>query len=456
MNKTWSEGDTLRFIRSHFHFLCLYDDKVFDGLDGRVLLGLNDSNISNILPELSLKHTSMFITKLSTFMTTQTSTSSQHLSKDRNDSQLPVIRSAEDLEPRVLIEVWRDGIFCGEAWLPSILTLNFKDAQDIQLQLRRTWSPEEIISNGHIPRKQIIFGVLRVRARFSPNIVVGSSIQEVGGGSLFLSIIDCSQFSCAIAGKFNFKVFVLPPVQVSETIRLVFESDTVLAEGGENVIWEQQLTLEFLPLHEWKTKAADLLQLKPQESIKLFDLRKWAINREWFRFSPRYNRYDADIFPIHEPCALTGKVFTLSAPESVAELLSDPCFTTQLEESVDLVLLSWGVDSKGYPVFKIDEGQKWTGHSWRLRHLLLCCILFSHKPGISSLIRFANSIKSTRRLNFDEDGSGEASFTLGASKGFAWFDETSRTVPRAWKDQGFPPPRCTISQLIEIGKVRLN
>ena len=451
VNKTWSEGDTLRFIRSHFHFLSQYKDSVFDGIDGRVLIGITDANIGNILPELVPKHMSMFVTKLGTFMTIEASSSSKLLSKERELSRMPSARSVEDMEPRVLIEVWRDGVFCGEAWLPSILTLNHRDPQDINLQLRRTWSPEEIVTSGYIPRKSIIFGVLRVKARFSPTLVIASSIQEAGGGSLHMTIVDCSQFTCAIAGRFTFKLFVLPPLEVSETIRLVFESDSVLTEGGDCAFWDQQVTLEFLAVEDWKLKANMSSKGAQGGTPNISTLRGWALSREWFKFSPRYNRYDAELFPIHEPCAISGKRFILNAPEDVTRVNFD-----HLVEAVDLVLMSWGVDSRGNPLPIFDEGQKWTGHSWRLRHLLLCCIIHSHKQGISSLIRLSNSLKSPRRLNFDEDGSGEASFTLGAAKGDEWYASSSRTVPRTWQDQGFPAPWLTISQLIEIGKIRLN
>jgi hypothetical protein len=81
INKAWSEGDTLRFIRSHFNFLSQYSERVFEGIDGRVLLGLTTGNVGKIIPELTEKHRFLFLTKLNSFLPSASASSAETVLK---------------------------------------------------------------------------------------------------------------------------------------------------------------------------------------------------------------------------------------------------------------------------------------------------------------------------------------------------------------------------------------
>ena len=95
---------------------------------------------------------------------------------------------------------------------------------------------------------------------------------------------------------------------------------------------------------------------------QLVQFRTFAQNRDWQSFHS--NHYDWWAFPIGSPSSY-GYRYSVSK-ESVEILKQSPQFLSNLSESADLLLFSWGWDStKNESLANVDSGQAWA--NWPIR-----------------------------------------------------------------------------------------
>lgn len=95
---------------------------------------------------------------------------------------------------------------------------------------------------------------------------------------------------------------------------------------------------------------------------QLAQFRTFAQNRDWQSFHS--NHYDWWAFPIGSPSSY-GYRYSVSK-ESVKILKQSSQFLSNLSESADLLLLSWGWDSaKNESLANVDSGQAWA--NWPIR-----------------------------------------------------------------------------------------
>ncbi len=124
---------------------------------------------------------------------------------------------------------------------------------------------------------------------------------------------------------------------------------------------------------------------------------------------------------------------------------------TRLKEAVSLVLLSWGWDMTEGKESKMKmEGRTWMDHSWRIRHVLLSCIIFEYKQGMAGLVSLYQMLLRRRRVYTEENGEGEAVFSLGEEKGKKFFKAARRrdgTIGKNW-----PKRQSTLEELVRIAK----
>ena len=99
-----------------------------------------------------------------------------------------------------------------------------------------------------------------------------------------------------------------------------------------------------------------------ENANQLAQFRTFAENRDWQSFHS--NHYDWWAFPIGSPSSY-GYRYSVSK-ESVKVLKQSTEFLSNLSESADLLLLSWGWDStKNENLVNVDSGQAWA--HWPIR-----------------------------------------------------------------------------------------
>jgi hypothetical protein len=513
----WSEGETLFFLRANFPFLKKYKDNVFDGVDGRVLLGITDTNARRIFgEELAERDVGLLLAKLNFFRSSVVPppTVSRHSAlpdqadspdelrspqivpaaglpsggapptrvDPRRESAVPIGGGGrEEDEASLLVEVWdTQERFMGETWLPGLSMLATKEKTEHKLQLRRTFSASEIARSPLIAPKPFLFGALKIRARYAQNCVVSDCKQETSGGTLYVTILDCLMYRGAISDALKFKIYVLPPTVVSEQIRQVYESRA--SEVSNSLcVWDEDLELHFLGVDAWRKKIAasdDVLMAaradtalseKTGEAMgpRLEELRDWAMREQWFMFHPRYSRYDAAVFPIHEATACSGEAHMLRSSEETKTLRKSPSFMARFKDALNLVLLSWGFSPEGSASTSAtrrqssggESGKRWMDHSWRLRHLLLSCMLLEYRQGLRTLVEVFSTLLRRRRVNIEETGEGEGIFTLGEEEGRKWFKTKLRSYDRSASERShhsWPRRGASLEELVRIAKSNMN
>mmetsp|Transcript_17182 Transcript_17182/g.53819 ORF Transcript_17182/g.53819 Transcript_17182/m.53819 type:complete len:198 (+) Transcript_17182:328-921(+) len=146
-------------------------------------------------------------------------------------------------------------------------------------------------------------------------------------------------------------------------------------------------------------------------------LRGWADAGNWFLFSPPYSRYDELLLPVDEATALRPDGEHCLTRAGLEELRRDARYLRCHEHVARLVLLSWGWDAERAAPAEApdaDAGQGWRESGalgWRLRHLCLSLWLLGQAHLRESAKRFVLSLGTL--APWDEDGTGEALFTLG-------------------------------------------
>ncbi len=129
-----------------------------------------------------------------------------------------------------------------------------------------------------------------------------------------------------------------------------------------------------------------------QNADQLSKFRTFAMNRDWQSFHG--NHYDWWAFPIDSPSSY-GYRFSVSK-ESIEILKQSPMFLSNLAESADLLLLSWGWDStKNKNLEALDLGQAWADWPIRLYKAWRSMQIFGLADKEFSLRTYAHFLKES-------------------------------------------------------------
>eukprot|EP00397_Hematodinium_sp_SG-2012_P004567 GEMP01004579.1.p1 GENE.GEMP01004579.1~~GEMP01004579.1.p1 ORF type:complete len:1249 (+),score=306.76 GEMP01004579.1:227-3973(+) len=164
--------------------------------------------------------------------------------------------------------------------------------------------------------------------------------------------------------------------------------------------------------------------------IGLKQLRHFENTAQWHNLHPLTRRYDDWVFPIPYPTAYSGTTFLCT--DAIRDvLILDTDYLLALQRAVHVVLLSWGLQASFHSnygdvsvVLYPDRagGQKFEREwSWRVRQMVLCVLLMG-QPHLQNIM--ANACRVLREmdvLDMEENGSGEAIWTLGVDGGRQWW-----------------------------------
>ena len=133
-------------------------------------------------------------------------------------------------------------------------------------------------------------------------------------------------------------------------------------------------------------------QLIQKNANQLFQFRIFAENRDWQSFHS--NHYDWWAFPIGSPSS-HGYRYSVSK-ESVEVLKQSSQFLSNLSESADLLLLSWGWDSaKNQKLANVEPGQTWADWPIRLYKALRSMQIFGLFEKELSLSSYAQFLRDS-------------------------------------------------------------
>lgn len=361
--------------------------------------------------------------------------------------------------PRILIEVWRivgdeENIeFVGEAWLPDLRNELRTDTQ--KLALKRV-----VRVKGYVEGTAIESPTMRHSRTWFGAVVVTLRFSQIDN-SLSMFIAEISDL-VVFGGELFFKIFTFdtgelnlifespkrtPSDHISDTcvvfdqhIRVNFTSDLAAAMKpavarpveprspriGESVeLYKGIMKAGEHPIGSAQRRPAALAGL-----LSVYDLLLFVNRGESFQLTPRYNRFEAYLFPTHEIGAHFGSVYTLHSKSQISALASDIEYMQLQSQLVELLIASWETS--------------WGGHSWLLRHVLLSCILLSNWDSARKVIKTAKQLG--RQVDLVECGFGEAVFSLQADVGSAqkfWDQEPPGPLLKI-----DPLPRTTLGNLI--------
>jgi hypothetical protein len=129
-----------------------------------------------------------------------------------------------------------------------------------------------------------------------------------------------------------------------------------------------------------------------QNADQLSQFRTFAENHDWQSFHS--NHYDWWAFPIGSPSSF-GYRYSVSK-ESVEVLRRSPQFLSNLSESAELLLLSWGWDStKNENLANVESGQAWAHWPIRLYKAWRSMQIFGLVKQEASLNAYANYLRES-------------------------------------------------------------
>jgi len=502
ITRTSSHGQVLNYLKDKCPSLIkTYDEEIFKDLDGEVFLGLTPASVDMVFPQLSQRDKGLLLARSEYLRSTsspkieerdvtpppnfarttlglpptQTSPDPKRpigrLDEGRFQSSYrrdfsPVspsrrrpspVRSSDqsvapmvgDL-PRILIELWRStdhpdrDEFLAESWLPDLREIELKP-QSMRLALRRSVQRKEKVA---MTRPWL--GALVVNAKY---FRIGNRLE--------LSVLEAKNLNVAttVFSNLFLKVYVYvggkePSLsQVHETSRrdlstassVEFGEEIILRfneEGGQNFDFKKMHAETHAGLKSPEIARDLMLRSIPSndEKLSLYDLMVFVGKGELNQLNPKNNRFDSYLLPTHEISALTGSEFMFKSIAQIEFLKRDSDYMRSHTHLIDLLLLSWGL---------VDESQgSWPGDSWLFRLALLSSILLNNRAGFRALSAAANTLIHDRVLEMDEDGFGEAVFTLHgdleAARKF-WQTPQRRTGIRS---PNLPDQRMTVKALL--------
>ena len=129
-----------------------------------------------------------------------------------------------------------------------------------------------------------------------------------------------------------------------------------------------------------------------ENANQLLRFRTFAENHDWYSFHS--NHYDWWAFPIGSPSS-HGYRYSVSR-ESVEVLKQSSQFLSNLSESADLLLLSWGWDSaKNQKLANVEPGQAWADWPIRLDKALRSMQIFGLREKELSLSAYARFLRDS-------------------------------------------------------------
>lgn len=127
-----------------------------------------------------------------------------------------------------------------------------------------------------------------------------------------------------------------------------------------------------------------------ENANQLSQFRIFAQNHDWQSFHS--NHYDWWAFPIGSPSSF-GYRYSVSK-ESVEALKQSPQFLSNLSESAELLLLSWGWEStKNENLASVDSGQAWAHWPIRLHKAWRSMQIFGLVKQEASLSAYAHHLR---------------------------------------------------------------
>ena len=133
-------------------------------------------------------------------------------------------------------------------------------------------------------------------------------------------------------------------------------------------------------------------KLIQKNAKQLLHFRTFAENHDWHSFHS--NHYDWWAFPIGSPSS-HGYRYSVSK-ESVEVLKQSSQFLSNLSESADLLLLSWGWDSaKNQKLANVEPGQTWADWPIRLYKALRSMQIFGLFEKELSLSSYAQFLRDS-------------------------------------------------------------
>ena len=372
--------------------------------------------------------------------------------------------------PRILIELWHGSAdheredFLAETWIPSLHEFELK-AETLRLSLKRSVRDKE---SARIVSARKWFGslVASMRYRRPDNrlelFLVEAKELQLGSFSeneFFLKI-----FSFVVSDGHTAPLSLVyrtarrAPSQASKvefnefcTIKFGSSRDSqvkqleVISATNKTVPLVAPATLVALmlrdPLHVSAVIAPE--DAKYKNLTSLYDLLVFSGKDEFFKFSPKYNRFETYLLPTHEMTALSGAEFQLRSQTQLDALRSNEEYMRAHTQVVELLLISWGLglgdEKKG----------SWNGHSWLFRHVLLSCILLKNADSIKRLVAVGKSLSLTRQIDPSEQGFGEALFTLENNEAEAklFWEKNDKQRP-VLRHPYLPPIRTSLGQLM--------
>jgi len=148
------------------------------------------------------------------------------------------------------------------------------------------------------------------------------------------------------------------------------------------------------------TDFIGVIALIEANANQLSQFRTFAQNRDWQSFHS--NHYDWWAFPIGSPSSF-GYRYSVSK-ESVEVLKQSTEFLSNLSESADLLLLSWGWDStKNENLVNVDSGQAWAHWPIRLYKAWRSMQIFGLTEKQASLNAYAHYLRE-KGYSFEYQG----------------------------------------------------